>query len=120
MSDRGERALLHRHKLDGGDDESKAFGMLAANQARPMLELRFLKGTHFALGYAYLVSAGKDGDTIALGFAGHRVTIEGRNLDKLFRALVDHKVAWVREGDEFDTGIPEGAPLVSRITLNEL
>lgn len=70
-------------------------------QAHLMLDLRFKDGNATALSYAYLVAVRfNPSEGLELEFTGHRVTLKGRGLSRLYRGLLAHVVGHVQEVDE--------------------
>lgn len=84
-----------------------------------MLDFRYRSGDAIALSYAYLISVAFDRSKgIALEFSGYRVTVAGRNLVSLYRALLDHRAAHIDESGEMAAaGAPDGATVITRITV---
>ena len=87
-------------------DNLGAFGYLRGTRERAlMLEMRKKDGGIMAVGYSWLERAEYDPtDGIMLSGAGQRIHIQGRNLNvksqqqvKLFQAIVQHRVVWIRE-----------------------
>ena len=86
-----------------------------------MLDCRFATGNRQAFGYAYLSSIVFYGGTINLLFSDTHVAIEGRNLDRLYDALCQHRVPFIQEGSETEEALkPTDEPHIERIeVLNE-
>lgn len=64
----------------------------------PMVEFRFKSRNAVALSNALLISATYNpSQGIVLEFTTHRVTISGRNLQDIQRALREHRLAWIQE-----------------------
>jgi hypothetical protein len=89
-------------------DDLGAFGWLRGTRDRAlMLELRKANGDILAVGYGWLDRVEFDpskGITLHLG--GRQIRIRGRNLNaemrppvRLFRGIIQHRVAWVQEAD---------------------
>lgn len=103
--------------LEGPAPEAAAcFRAVPETQHPPsMLMLRFRDGNAKAIGYAYLIDSDFNPSVgITLSFVGHRVTVQGRHLDRLFDKLGGHRVEWIREVDE-RTVTDERLTVVSRI-----
>lgn len=106
-------------ELPGG---SVAFArLLSPRRPELMLELRRKSGDALALGYAYLVSIGfKRSEGLVLEFTGHRVKVKGRNLQALFRGLVQQRVAFIQELDQMaEAALEETATTVTEISVEE-
>ncbi|MFO0847831.1 MAG: hypothetical protein U0871_04610 [Gemmataceae bacterium] len=112
-----------------------AFGYLRGTRDRAdHVEFRLADGTVKSFPYSWLGPAAFDPSAgISLDFVGdrtHRVTIEGRNLDRragedgadLFtRGFLRHRVTWVREMDPDESRrLPEAATAVERVTIRKL
>jgi hypothetical protein len=83
-----------------------------------MLDCRFSKGNRQAFGYAYLGSIVYDGGTITLIFAETQVVIDGRNLDRLYDALCQHRVPFIQQGSETEEALkPDDEPHIERIDI---
>lgn len=84
----------------------------------PMVEFRFKSRNAFALSYALLISAAYNpSQGIVLEFTTHRVTITGRNLPDIQRALREHRLAWVQELSTPLDDQPADSPVVTSITI---
>ena len=60
-------------------------------------------GLSKAFGYPYLSTLDfNPSESIVLGFAAAFVTVKGRNLQALFKHLLQHKVALIQEVDDDD------------------
>lgn len=89
-------------------DDFDAFGWLRGVRDRAtMLELRHRDGSSTAFGYTWLEKAEFDpSEGITLQFAGKKVRILGRNLNKetrpqvrLYRGILRQRVPWIQEAD---------------------
>jgi hypothetical protein len=70
-----------------------------------MLDLRFNNGCRRSFAYSYLTGIEWDGEVISLSFATEIVTIRGRNLLRLYEALVQHRVPYVQQGSEAEEAL---------------
>lgn len=52
-------------------------------------------------------------------FTGRRVVMQGRNLAKLYEALLDHRVKYVQEWDMAFDEVSEGEAKIDRITVED-
>lgn len=83
-----------------------------------MIEFRYKRGDSFALSYALLISAAfNPSQGIVLEFTTHRVTLTGRNLKAIHRALLDHRLAWVQELSGPLDDQPDEATVITSIKL---
>jgi hypothetical protein len=72
----------------------------ARRQQQIMVDFRYKNGNSQAFGYAYLVTIKLDPtESLILEFTAHRVTLEGKNLRKLYRRFLIHQVASVHVVD---------------------
>jgi hypothetical protein len=84
-----------------------------------MLDCRFKDDRRQAFGYAYLSSLGYDGGLITLLFGETTVTVEGRNLQRLYDALCQHRVPFIQEGLDAEEALkPEDEPHIERIEVH--
>ncbi len=83
-----------------------------------MLDCRFSGGNRQAFGYAYLGSIVYAGDTITLLFAETAVRIQGRNLDRVYTALCQHRVPFIQEGNDAEEELkPDDECHIERIEV---
>ncbi|MCA9216798.1 MAG: hypothetical protein KDB27_27200 [Planctomycetales bacterium] len=111
---------------DGLDEQDlrpenyKAFGI--DSQVRPsnaMIDFWLVDGSEKAFAYTHLYDAAYDPSSgIILNFSGHRVTLLGRKLHELYRAIKRHRVVYVWEADPPTTRLtPPGTPVITRIVI---
>lgn len=84
---------------DEADDTPLAVGRVGT---RPQLTVTFRQrdGTGLAFSYAHLYRVASVGQgKLTVEFSEHVVTVEGRNLGRLLRALCDHRLREVWECD---------------------
>ncbi len=63
-----------------------------------MIEFRFKSGRSKAIGYAYISEMDLDpSDSIILNSTTSVITLKGRNLEPLFKHLLQHKVTFIEE-----------------------
>jgi len=68
--------------------------------------------------FAHLADAGDGSEALILGFPSHQVTIQGKRLTPILKALEDFSVAWVRLlPPRFVAMVPEGAAVVTEIKV---
>ena len=68
--------------------------------------------------FAQLADAGDGTEALILGFPSHQVTIQGKRLTPLLKALEDFSAAWVRAlPPRFAAITPEGAAVVTGIEV---
>ena len=89
---------------------------------RPQLTLVFRKADHsvHALAYSYLYSITSDnpGMGFALDFTHAKVEIKGRNLERLFQLVCQHRAMEIIEAGRSDDFVtPASEPLVARIEI---
>lgn len=65
-----------------------------------MLEVRLRGGERVALGYGYLIATEYEPTGLILTFQRHVVTVTGRNLDRVYRGVVNHALLEIAETDE--------------------
>lgn len=108
-------------ELEGADQASACYSVVSADRMRKvMLELRFKTGDSEAIAYSYLLSvAFNPSEGIRLDFGGKLATITGRNLRRLYDALVAQRAAFVREiaSEHDEVAVPEDEVLVRKITI---
>ena len=100
---------------EGADEPPLAVGRVGT---RPQLTVAFRlrDGTALAFSYAHLYRVASAGQgEVAVEFSEHVVTVRGRNLVRLLRALCDHRLREVWEGDR--DFADDGAEVVERITV---
>ena len=81
-----------------------SFSTLNASKRQQLrINFRFRSGYELSLPYSFLVAvAFEPSDGITLDYSGgHRITLSGRGLKKLKRAIDKHTVGTVQEVDEF-------------------
>ncbi|MBI1349442.1 hypothetical protein GC163_24515 [bacterium] len=95
----------------------QAASPVSANRPpEPMLELRLKAGDAIALSYALLITAGfNPSQGITLEFTTHKVLLRGRNLRSIYRAIVDHRLAYLQEFPRPLDDQPETAVVVTTI-----
>jgi len=86
-----------------------------------MLDCRASSGHRQAFGYMLLASIiYEPGTTISMLFGETIVTLTGRNLDRLYDALVQHRVPYVQEGNEAEGELkPEDEPHIESLSIKE-
>ncbi len=68
--------------------------------------------------FAHLADAGDGSEALILGFPSHQVTIQGKRLTPLLKALEDFSAAWVRVVPlRYSAIAPEGVAVVTGITI---
>lgn len=99
------------------DGEDLSFASAGESDARvPMIDFRGADGTCYALAYADLLSVIlTSSQMIVMEFRDHRVLVRGRNLTPVYRGLVAHRIAFLRE-DDFDVS-PESETFVDSLTI---
>lgn len=73
----------------------------------------------FAYSYLYSIESSEPGSGFTLDFSQHKVKVEGRNLQILFRYLCQHRVAEIRVASRtqcFEIGDEE--PVVERVEVS--
>jgi len=84
-----------------------------------MLDCRFSEGGRRAFGYTWLASITYEPGTLKLVFGEITVTIAGRNLDRLYDALVQHRVPFIQEGSDAEEALkPEDEPHIEEISID--
>ena len=77
-------------------------------------------GNMRALGYSYLIGLDFDpSKALVMEFTGRTVTLTGRNLMPIFKALAAHKVVWIREADPLSEPPEDAATVVNGIEFGE-
>ena len=84
------------------------------------LDLVLRNGDHWGFPYSYKPAMHFDrSEGITIYYSSHKVTIKGRNLLPIYKALVAHNAREIREQDtEFDD-LPERATVVTSIRIEE-
>lgn len=68
--------------------------------------------------FAHLADAGDGSEALILGFPSHQVTIQGKRLTPILRALEDFSAAWVRVLPlRYAANAAEGAAVVTGIEV---
>jgi hypothetical protein len=83
---------------------------------------RFADGSVRAFAYAYFYGVEGDDPTtgFTIDFSQHKVKVQGKNLETLFRLICQHRVAEVREAGRSRTfDGPDDIPLVSKIQVQD-
>ncbi len=81
-----------------------------------MVTFRLKQGNFRALGYSYLVGLDfNPSKQLVMEFTSLKVTITGRNLTPLFKALAAHKVMWIWEVDPLAEPTEDAATVVNGI-----
>lgn len=86
-----------------------------------MLDIQFQDGKQKAIPYTYLSGIDYDpSNGIVLEFMEKKITISGRNLEKLYEYLLLHRVNYIKEniGDLDDT--PENMLFIEKIHLENI
>jgi len=107
---------------DGDDGLYKPGSPVSGNRPpEPMVEFRFKSRNAVALSYALLISTTYNpSEGIVLEFTTHRVTVTGRNLMEIQRALREHRLAWVQEFSGPLDDQPDDSTVISSITIASL
>ena len=82
-----------------------------------MLDLRFKDGRRKALPYGYLTQVDLDPSAdLTIAFTACQIKITGRNLDAVYKAILNHTaLAIIEAGEQFDDG--QDVPFVETITV---
>lgn len=117
------RSLHERFGVGKNDPvpERPSFSLASPTDARLlMLDFQSRGGDAIAMAYSYLQTVRFDPSVgLTLSFTTHSVTLMGRNLNELYKALLDQIVRRIEEQGEHDRE-PDGAPVVSRIRIDEV
>jgi hypothetical protein len=107
------RSLVH----SGGDDTPLPFRMLQSRgRFSDRLGFRFRDGRMKSLPYSYLLETEFNPDVgIILDYAGHRVTLYGRNLKDLYLSIEDEEVGEITEQHTNDPSIRERDTFIESI-----
>jgi hypothetical protein len=86
-----------------------------------MLDVRLTDGTVVSFDYAHLAkSRFRPDGRIVLCFGRDEVTAEGKNLLRLYNAITEHRMRFIKEGTEAEEGLkPEDAAHIDRIEIKE-
>ncbi len=85
-----------------------------------MVTFRLKNGNFRALGYSYLIGLDfNPSKQLVMEFTSVTVTITGRNLTPLFKALAAHKVVWISEVDAVSEPTEDAATVVNAISFGE-
>jgi hypothetical protein len=99
----------------------KAYGINRDGRPALMLELRCAPGFNLALSYPYLMSVSLDATgTLTLLFTSHRVRVTGRNLRRVYDALLSHTLRYLQEGDDPEGAGGEGDAFIGEISIEEM
>jgi hypothetical protein len=85
-----------------------------------MVTFRLKNGNFRAMGYSYLTGLAFDpSKQLVMEFTSVKVTITGRNLTPLFKALASHKVVSIWEVDPHSEPTEDAASVVNAIVFDE-
>ena len=71
--------------------------------------------------FAHLADAGDGNEALILGFPSYQVTIQGKRLTPILKALEDFSAAWVRViPPRYAAIAPDGAAVVTKIEVRSL
>lgn len=85
-----------------------------------MLDCRFRDGSRAAFAYFHLGRILFDGVAITMMFGEEEVIVKGRNLERLYTALCQHRVPFIQEGNEQEEALkPKGEPHIEAIERGE-
>jgi hypothetical protein len=113
-------ALSPEQPGEDGAEGYQAYKTGGDHRFEVMVTFRFHNGNLRALGYSYLVGLDFDpSKNLVLEFTNRTVTITGRNLTPLFKALAAHKVMWICEADPLSEPTEDAATVVNGIDFGE-
>jgi len=85
-----------------------------------MLDLRMRNGDWNGLGYSYIGAIKYDRTTgLVVSHTTHRITLQGRNLEELYAALLQQTVVTIEEQGMMDDQ-PREHPVVNRIQIEDI
>ena len=86
-----------------------------------MLAFELLDGSKHAFEYSHLyrIELSSNGE-IVLEFSGHSVTVQGRNLDRLFSELVSHRCQLIAATDPLQGHLQQGCVVTSVVIAEKL
>ena len=85
-----------------------------------MITFRLKDGNFRAMGYSYLIGlAFNPSKQLVMEFTSLKVTITGRNLAPLFKALAAHKVMWIWEVDPHSEPTEDAVSVVNAVVFDE-
>lgn len=89
---------------------------------RPQVSVTFRKadgsGHNFAYSHFYGVCDENPNVGFVIEFTRHTVAVEGRNLERLYRLVCEHKAREIQEIDPLlGESMPAGEPVVTRIAI---
>ena len=101
--------------------ECASYCLRASNDPQPMmLDLQKRNGDSHAVSYGYVSPVKHELSVgVTVNHANYRVTLNGRNLDELYAALLQQVVIAITEQGELDDQ-PDAQPVVNRIQIEEL
>ncbi|HEX8474593.1 MAG TPA: hypothetical protein VF666_11210 [Pyrinomonadaceae bacterium] len=83
---------------DAEETNYRAYGIDRTGRPVLMLDVRGADGHRLALSFAYLMSAEFDAaGEMVLSFTDHRVTVRGRNLRRVYDAVLTHTLRFLQE-----------------------
>ena len=80
-----------------------------------MLNFIFANGKNISLSYSRLCRSELTTTTLELTFTTEKITIHGKNLTPIHRALVDHRLTFVRESSVPPHHRNENSPIIEKI-----
>jgi hypothetical protein len=104
---------------DADEVDYKAYGINRTGRPALMLDLRRLPALNLGLSYSYLMSVAFDpsGEMLLL-FTSHKVTVKGKNLSRIYDAVLSHTLRYLQEENpDYES---EGAEtFISEIAIEE-
>lgn len=125
MSDEFSALGIHlRHPVSSNNDDDRDLSTFANGRigTKPQLTITFRRVTgashSFAYSHLYSVITEAEAGGFVAEFSQHRVTVEGRNLQHLFRVFCDHKVHTIQETSPSQAlGVETDQPVVLSIRV---
>jgi hypothetical protein len=100
----------------------RKFGEGARRAGHTTIDFRLTGGRRRGLKYLHLVEPDYNPDAggIHIEFVGHKVVIEGRNLEALYEGLCDEEIGEITERHANDLGLDEREPYIERIRIERV
>ena len=109
---------LNKFASNNDYTDKGSYKLIRGDNTPTMIEFQFKTGFSKAFGYPYLATLDfNPSESIALGFTAGLVVIKGRNLQPLFKHLLQHKVTLIQEMPDDD--FPEEDTFVGSIVVQE-
>ncbi len=121
MSDSPTVELLEKHRKEReGKEDKPAYSLTRDSRQSITLDLHFRNGKRKSRGYHHLMDIDLESPAeMMLRFTHMTITLTGRNLLPLYKALSDHRVRTITETGEEQDNLPEEETVIYKIAVGE-